>query len=278
VAAIVPVHLYGQMVDMDPVLELAQEHEITVVEDACQAHGAEYFSRSAERWCRAGSMGRVAAFSFYPGKNLGACGEAGAITTNDPELARQCRLLRDHGQSSKYIHERDGFNARLDALQAAFLRVKLPQLPAWNARRRAIACCYDQLLSGQPGLTLPHVPPWSRPSHHLYVVRAANRDALRADLSAAGIDTGIHYPIPLHRIAPYGFSAAQLPVTEACARDIVSLPMFPTLSLPQQRRVAQAVIDSVQRRTPAAVGTEIVRGIDSANGKKVTSEEGRRGA
>ena len=193
VTALVPVHLYGQVADMDPILELAAEHKLIVVEDACQAHGAEYFSRKEGRWRKAGSMGRAAVFSFYPGKNLGACGEAGAITTDDEQLARHCRMLRDHGQSRKYVHDVEGYNNRLDAIQAGILRVKLRHLALWTEQRRECARYYDKLLRDvNARVALPFVAAWSRPVHHLYVVRAAGRDRLREDLASAGIETGIH--------------------------------------------------------------------------------------
>src|SRR2546428_908136 len=184
VTAVLPVHLYGQMADMDPILDLASRYNLIVIEDACQAHGAEYFSRKEGRWRKVGSMGRAAAFSFYPGKNLGACGEAGAITTDDERLARRCQMLRDHGQSRKYFHDFEGYNGRLDSIQAGILRVKLRHLPNWNTKRRENARRYDELLAPAAGaLTLPYVPGWSRPVHHLYVVGLADRDRLRAELA-----------------------------------------------------------------------------------------------
>src|ERR1700735_3171048 len=180
VTAIVPVHLYGQMADMDGILELANQYGLFVVEDACQAHGAEYFSRRQNRWKKAGSMGHAAAFSFYPGKNLGACGEAGAVTTNNAEIARQIRLLRDHGQSRKYYHEVEGYNGRLDAIQAGILQVKLRYLAEWNGQRREAATRYRELLKGiWPDLTLPYEPSWSRSVYHLYVVCTSERDQLQ---------------------------------------------------------------------------------------------------
>jgi dTDP-4-amino-4,6-dideoxygalactose transaminase len=214
VTAVVPVHLYGQMADMDGILELAARYHLTVVEDACQAHGAEYFSQKEARWRKAGSMGRAAAFSFYPGKNLGACGEAGALTTDDEQLARHCQMLRDHGQSEKYLHDIVGYNGWLDAIQAGILRAKLRYLAKWNDRRRENARRYDALLAAAAGtITLPYVPAWSHPAHHLYVVRVAERDRLRADLARGGIDTGIHYPVPLHLKAheALGFCSGDFP-------------------------------------------------------------------
>jgi dTDP-4-amino-4,6-dideoxygalactose transaminase len=247
VKAIVPVHLYGQMADMDPILELAAEHNLVVVEDACQAHGAEYFSSRTRRKHKAGSMGRAAAFSFYPGKNLGACGEAGAVTTDDEEVARRCRMLRDHGQSAKYFHDIEGYNGRLDAIQAGILRAKLRHLAEWNERRRARARRYRILLSGAD-LVVPYVPRWSRPVFHLYVVRVANRSHVQAQLTAAGIGTGIHYPVPLHLCKAYGgllFRKGDFPVAECLASEILSLPMFPELASESQQRVVDALVESL---------------------------------
>jgi dTDP-4-amino-4,6-dideoxygalactose transaminase len=239
--AVLPVHLYGQMCDMDAILALAEEHNLAVIEDACQAHGAEYFSRKQNRWCKAGSMGRAAAFSFYPGKNLGACGEAGAVTTSDPQIAQKVRMLRDHGQAKKYYHEIEGYNGRLDAIQAGFLRVKLRYLDLWNTRRREAARVYNELLAGIPGVTVPYEPEWSRAIYHLYVVRTPHRDKMQKHLAESGVATGLHYPIPLHLQSPYmsrngGFFAA-----ERAAAEILSLPMFPQLEPAMQRQVASAI-------------------------------------
>jgi dTDP-4-amino-4,6-dideoxygalactose transaminase len=249
VKAVVPVHLYGQMADMDPILDLAERYNLLVIEDACQAHGAEYFSRKESRWRKAGSMGKAAAFSFYPGKNMGACGEAGAVTTNDAELARKVRMLRDHGQAQKYYHDTEGYNSRLDAIQAGILRIKLRHLTAWNARRRECACRYQELLgSADPEIQLPHEPSWSKAVHHLYVVRVQNRDGLQKHLAEAGIGTGIHYPIPLHLQKAYkhlGYRKGDFPVCEGVAADILSLPMFPGLEYDQQDRIAQQVLEFV---------------------------------
>jgi dTDP-4-amino-4,6-dideoxygalactose transaminase len=246
VTAVVPVHLYGQMADMDPILELAARYDFIVIEDACQAHGAEYLSKKKGRWCKAGSMGRAAAFSFYPGKNLGACGEAGAVTTDDEGVARWCQMLRDHGQSRKYFHDIEGYNGRLDAIQAGFLRVKLRHLATWNDQRRERARRYDELFAYTDGsVILPAVPQWSRPVYHLYVVRVADREALQAHLAADGIATGIHYPVPLHLAEAYkalGFRTGDFPVAERAASHIVSLPMYPTLTSEQQERVVSSVI------------------------------------
>lgn len=245
VAAVVPVHLYGQTADMDPILEVAAEFGLQVFEDSCQAHGAEYFSRKENRWRTAGSMGRAAAFSFYPGKNLGACGEAGAITTNDEELAQKMRMIRDHGQRQKYYHQVEGYNGRLDSIQAGILRVKLRRLREWTAGRQEAARRYRDLLSDiGPAVTLPVEPEWTRAVYHLYVIRIADRDELMKHLGASGIGTGIHYPIPLHLQDAYrelGYAEGDFPVTERVAREIVSLPMFPGLAVEQQERVAAGV-------------------------------------
>src|SRR5579872_4684841 len=184
---------------MDRILDLAAHYGLLVIEDACQAHGAEYYSQKQGRWMKAGSMGRAAAFSFYPGKNLGACGEAGAVTTNDACLAGVVKTIRDHGQAKKYYHDVEGYNGRLDALQAGLLAVKLPHLAGWNAARRERAAEYNRLLSNvERTLQLPHEPSWSRAVYHLYVVRTNDREGLMNHLKKAGIFTGIHYPIPLH--------------------------------------------------------------------------------
>ncbi|MFQ5796942.1 MAG: DegT/DnrJ/EryC1/StrS family aminotransferase, partial [Candidatus Bipolaricaulia bacterium] len=250
VTALIPVHLYGQMADMDAILALAERYNLIVIEDACQAHGAEYLSKKQDRWHKAGSMGRVAAFSFYPGKNLGACGEAGAITTDDERLARRCQMLRDHGQSRKYFHDIEGYNGRLDAIQAGLLGVKLRHLAKWNEQRRERARGYDELFADAEGtVTLPHVPFWSRPIYHLYVVRVADRERLQKDLAAAGIGTGIHYPVPLHLAKAYealGFCPGDFPVAEQAASQVLSLPMFPGLSPEQQERVVACVVESTR--------------------------------
>lgn len=254
VAGVAPVHLYGQPADMDPILELAAQYKLVVVEDACQAHGAEYFSRRENRWRKAGSMGVAGAFSFYPGKNLGACGEGGAVTTNDAEIAKTIRMIRDHGQAQKYYHSIEGYNGRLDAIQAGFLRVKLRHLADWNEKRRAAAARYRALFGGMDGrMVLPYEPEWTRAIYHLYVVRVANRDDLMKQLGAVGIGTGIHYPVPLHIQDAYkdlGYREGDLPVTERVAKEIVSLPMFPQLTAEQQDRVVKEAVGL----TAAAVG------------------------
>ena len=246
VTAVVPVHLYGQCADMDAILELAHRYKLIVVEDACQAHGAEYFSKKENRWRKAGSMGHVGAFSFYPGKNLGACGEAGAVTTHDEELARKMRMIRDHGQAKKYYHDMEGYNGRLDAMQAGFLHVKLAHLANWNAARRERAAEYNKLLEGAEGSVVrPFEPSWSRAVYHLYVVRTHDRDGMMNHLKEAGIATGIHYPIPLHMQKAYdylNYRQGDFPVTEKIASEIVSLPMYPTLQPEQQARVVREIL------------------------------------
>jgi len=255
VTAVVPVHLYGQTADMDPILELAERFGLKLVEDACQAHGAEYFSRRHNRWFKAGSMGCAAAFSFYPGKNLGACGEAGAVTTNDEEIARRIRTIRDHGQAKKYYHDMEGYNGRLDAIQAGILRVKLRHLAVWNEKRRECAASYQELLGAATDvLKPPFEPSWAKSVYHLYVIQVQKRDQLIKRLGDAGIGSGIHYPIPLHLQKAYqnlGYHAGDFPVTEMAAERIVSLPMFPGLNRVQQQRVAQNVMDFVTSATDA---------------------------
>jgi dTDP-4-amino-4,6-dideoxygalactose transaminase len=246
ISAVVPVHLYGQTADMDPILKLAEAFNLLVVEDACQAHGAEYFTQKQDAWQKAGSIGKAGAFSFYPGKNLGACGEAGAVTTNDPDLAQRVRMLRDHGQAEKYYHDIEGYNGRLDAIQAGILRLKLAHLSIWNSLRREKAEIYRELLSSLDGLILPVEPSWARAVYHLYVIRIQDRQGLQADLKAAGIGTGIHYPIPLHLQRAYralGYEQGDFPVTEKVAPEILSLPMYPQLTDAEQETVAQTVMD-----------------------------------
>jgi dTDP-4-amino-4,6-dideoxygalactose transaminase len=250
VTAVVPVHLYGQMADMDAILSLADKFGLTVIEDACQAHGAEYFSKKLNRWMKAGSMGRAAAFSFYPGKNLGACGEAGAVTTNDPVLASRVKMLRDHGQAQKYYHDVEGYNGRMDAIQAGLLNVKLPHLPAWNAQRRDHAMEYNRLLQENAAITLPQQPSNSRAVYHLYVIRTADREGMMNHLKKAGIGTAIHYPIPLHlqnASASLKYSKGDFPVAERVAPEILSLPMFPQLTAQQQTRVAEEILAFTSR-------------------------------
>ena len=246
VTAVVPVHLYGQPADMDSIAEIADRFGLLVVEDACQAHGAEYYSRKEKVWKKAGAMGRAAAFSFYPGKNLGACGEAGAVTTNDDEIARHVRMLRDHGQSRKYYHDMEGYNGRLDAIQAGILHAKLAHLGEWNESRRQAAVRYRELFNTANGSEFPpYEPDWSKPVYHLYVIRVRDRDSLLRRLAEENIGAGIHYPVPLHLQKAYdsfGYKSGDFPVTEKVASEIVSLPMFPNLSAEQQTRVVRAIL------------------------------------
>jgi dTDP-4-amino-4,6-dideoxygalactose transaminase len=242
--AVIPVHLYGQPADMDLILEISRKYDLVVVEDACQAHGAELFSEKERRWKRAGSMGHAAAFSFYPTKNLGACGEGGAVTTNSLEIAQKVGILRDHGQNKKYFHEMEGYNGRLDALQAGILRIKLRYLEEWNEKRRQKAHLYTELLSSLDGVTIPHEPPWARVVYHLYVIRTSKRDQLRDYLLRNRISTGLHYPIPLHLQAAYrnlGYKAGDFPVAEKIASEIISLPMYPELTYDQQKEVLDRI-------------------------------------
>jgi dTDP-4-amino-4,6-dideoxygalactose transaminase len=255
VTAIVPVHLYGQTADMDPILELGARFGLVVIEDACQAHGAEYFSRKQNRWMKAGSMGRAAAFSFYPGKNLGACGEAGAVTTNDAALAKKISVLRDHGQAQKYYHDVEGYNGRLDAIQAGFLSTKLKRLPDWNEKRRQHAESYRQLLGRCEAVILPREPKWSKAVYHLFVIRVAGRERLKHHLRTAGIGTGIHYPIPLHLQKAYAaflYKRGDFPITERVAVEILSLPMFPELTEGMQVRIAEETAACVSRLATVA--------------------------
>ena len=246
VTAVIPVHLYGQTADMDPILELADRFKLVVIEDACQAHGAEYFSKKENRWRKAGSMGRAAAFSFYPGKNLGACGEGGAITTNDEIVARHSKMLRDHGQSQKYYHDIEGYNGRLDAIQAGILSVKLRHLTEWNRRRQEVARIYDGMLTSFEEVVAPCQPEWSRSVYHLYVIRVQDREGLQKHLAEAKISTGIHYPVALHLQHAYkqlGYKQGDFPVAEKVASEILSLPMYPQLEPRDQTRVVQAILE-----------------------------------
>ena len=264
VTAVIPVHLYGQIADMDAILDLADKYGLTVIEDACQAHGAEYFSKRHNRWMKAGTMGRAAAFSFYPGKNLGACGEGGAVTTDDADVAEKVRTLRDHGQVKKYVHTLEGYNGRLDSIQAGILSAKLPHLDRWSSQRRERAEAYNQLLENNDAVIRPHEPSWSRAVYHLYVIRTGNRDGLIDFLKSKGIGAAIHYPIPLHLQKVYtylNYSREELPVASQVAEEIVSLPMFPQLSADNQARVVK----------------EVRAFTSSAAGKQTEGKEGARG-
>ncbi|MFP4477544.1 MAG: DegT/DnrJ/EryC1/StrS family aminotransferase [Desulfatibacillaceae bacterium] len=235
--AVMPVHLYGTPADMDPICGIARRHGLKVVEDAAQAHGARY------KGARAGGLGDAAGFSFYPGKNLGALGDGGAVVTNDPDLAHRVRILRNYGSEVKYHNKVKGYNSRLDELQAALLRVRLACLDEWNARRTTVAQKYAQELAGIPGLSLPEVPEWSEPVWHLYVVRHPDRETLRQRLEAAGIGTLVHYPVPPHRSEAYAreCEGLQFPVTDRLADTVLSLPMGPHLTREQQGRVISAI-------------------------------------
>ncbi|HEX2980927.1 MAG TPA: DegT/DnrJ/EryC1/StrS family aminotransferase [Anaerolineaceae bacterium] len=241
VAAVLPVHLYGLPADLAAIRPLCERFGLALFEDACQAHGAEIHLDG--KWQKAGSIGAAAAFSFYPGKNLGAIGDAGAVATNDPALAEKMRQLRNHGSGEKYIHTTHaGWNARLDALQAAVLSIKLKHLDEWNARRRQAAAWYDELLADLP-VERPVEPADRKHVYHLYVIRTEERDRLRKALSDCGVETGIHYPIPLHRQQAYAWMAlseGRFPNAETSARTILSLPMHPYLTREQVERVSEA--------------------------------------
>ncbi|MDM7925132.1 MAG: DegT/DnrJ/EryC1/StrS family aminotransferase [bacterium] len=243
VRAVVPVHLFGHCADMDPIFEIAKKHDLLVIEDACQAHGAVYKGGK-----KAGAMATVGCYSFYPGKNLGACGEGGAVVTSDADMDRTVRMLRDHGQSKKYIHEIEGYNGRLDAIQAAILRIKLKHLGEWNAARRKNAKLYDSLFEGVRGVTVVNEPSWSTSVYHLYVIKVADRDTVQKKLGDKGVATALHYPIPLHLQEAYkglGYKKGDFPVSEKQAEEILSLPMFPELTEEQIRYVADSVKECV---------------------------------
>ena len=235
--AIMPVHLYGQVVDMDPLLSIARRRGLVVIEDAAQAHGAEYKGR------RAGSLGDIACFSFYPGKNLGACGEGGMVTTNDAELTRKVRMLRDWGAEKKYDHRLKGYNYRMEGIQGAVLRVKLRRLENWTAARRRAAAEYNRLFAGS-GVRTPVEAPYARHVYHVYAIRSKQRDAWQSALQAQGIATGIHYPTPVHMLpafADLGYPAGRFPHSERAANEVLSLPMYPELSNDQCETVSEAV-------------------------------------
>ncbi|HSU52906.1 MAG TPA: DegT/DnrJ/EryC1/StrS family aminotransferase [Candidatus Dormibacteraeota bacterium] len=243
--AIIPVHIFGQMADMDPILSVARRHGSPVVEDACQAHGAEYKGR------KAGSVGVAGCFSFYPGKNLGAFGEAGAITTDEPELRAKVQVLRDHGQAAKHQHSTIGWNARMDGIQAAVLSVKLKRLRASNEARRKHASLYDELLAEEPRVIRPIAAAHNVHVYHIYAVRVEDRDGVMERMKARGVNCGIHYPVPIHLQKAYGFLGLQagcFPVAEKCAQEFLSLPMYPELSEEQIEFVATALKESLQPR------------------------------
>jgi dTDP-4-amino-4,6-dideoxygalactose transaminase len=236
--AIMPVHLYGQCADMGEIMRIAEKHHLPVIEDAAQAHGASF------RGHQAGTLGKAACFSFYPGKNLGAYGDAGAITTNDDELAARVRRLRNHGRKDKYEHIESGYGERLDTLQAAILQVKLAQLASWNSKRRDLADCYTEMLENIPGLQTPSVRPGSEHVFHLYVVRHSQRDALIDHLKQHKIQSGVHYPIPLHLQPAFkqlGYAEGAFPITEQLAKTIISLPIFPEMTEGELMRVCDAI-------------------------------------
>ena len=238
VRAIIPVHLYGQPVDMDPILEIAQKRNIAVIEDACQAHGARYKDR------KTGSLGAAGCFSFYPGKNLGAYGEGGAVVTQDEEIAGKIRMIRDHGQEKKYYHDIEGYNGRLDSIQAGVLRIKLKRLEEWNMSRRENAACYNELLSKMQGVILPAEAAFASSVYHLYVILVEDRDGLQKILGEKGIGTGLHYPVPLHLQKAYthlGYKEGSFPASENAAKRLISLPMFPELTKEQIEYVVQSI-------------------------------------
>ena len=236
--ALLPVHLYGQPADMGPIMEIARRHGLKVIEDCAQAHGAKYYGQ------KVGTFGDAACFSFYPGKNLGAYGDGGAVVTNNDEIAEQVRLLRNHGQHEKYVHSIEGYCHRLDNLQAAILRVKLPYLDDWNEHRRRAAAMYDRLLQDAPKIITPFVLPNVEPVYHLYVIQVPERDRVRSALQAEGIETGIHYPIPLHQQPAYahlGHRSEDFPITAALGPKILSLPMFPEITSAQIEKVVSSL-------------------------------------
>jgi dTDP-4-amino-4,6-dideoxygalactose transaminase len=241
--AIIPVHLFGQVADIDPILEIARRHKVPVIEDACQAHGAEYNGK------RAGSLGVAGCFSFYPGKNLGAMGEAGALVTDDVNLKDQVAMLRDHGQRKKYHHAVVGWNARMDGIQGAVLKIKLKYLEKGNEARRRHAALYGQLLGEERALRLPQEASGRRHVYHVYAVRTKRRDAIIEEMSARGVQCGIHYPIPVHLQEAYqslGLAKGAFPVAERCAEEFLSLPMFPELNVEQIETVARELKDVIR--------------------------------
>jgi dTDP-4-amino-4,6-dideoxygalactose transaminase len=270
--AIIPVHLYGQPADMDPILQIARRHGLVVIEDAAQAHGAKYKGRPI------GSLGNAAAFSFYPAKNLGAYGDAGMLVTNDAQIADAVRMLRNYGQTEKYHHKVRGYNCRLDTVQAAILRVKLPYIDRWNAQRVQNAQLYHALLADcVDGLALPVQAEYAESVHHLYVVRVADRERLKNHLNKRQIATGVHYPVPLHLQPAYddlGYRAGDFPITEQYAKEVLSLPMFPELQPEMIKHVAAAIkeilptsADRPLRSQAATLGSiSILNGVNTQEG------------
>jgi dTDP-4-amino-4,6-dideoxygalactose transaminase len=238
------VHLYGRPANLSAILEIAERHRLAVIEDACQAHGARYNGK------RVGGFGRAAAFSFYPGKNLGAYGEGGALTTNDDELAHFAREMRDHGQTSRYYHGRMGYNYRMDGFQGAVLRVKLKRLPQWTARRQEVAQLYRRLLA-EARVKLPQDEPHVESVYHLFVVYVENRDAVRAALEKRGIGTAIHYPVPIHlqkAAASLGYGPGSFPLTEKACSTVFSMPLFPEMTNEQAECAARTLAEIVGNR------------------------------
>ena len=241
--AVIPVHLFGQTADMNPIMAIAKKHGLVVIEDACQAHGALYQGKPA------GSIGDAGCFSFYPGKNLGAYGEAGAVVTSNDDAAAKMRVFREHGQPKKYFHDMIGWNCRMDGMQAAVLSVKLKHLPAWNEARRKHAQQYNQLLAGIPGILLPHEAGYAQHVYHIYALRNGRRDELMTSLGDKGIASGIHYPVPLHLTGAYqhlGYKEGSFPVSERIARELVSLPMFPELNQEQIKYVVAGIKEFIK--------------------------------
>jgi dTDP-4-amino-4,6-dideoxygalactose transaminase len=252
--AVIPVHIFGQTADMDPILAIARKHGLYVIEDACQAHGAEYKGQ------KAGSLGDVGCFSFYPGKNLGAFGEAGAVVAQSFEVQEKIRILRDHGQVRKYHHTMVGWNSRMDGIQAAVLGAKLGELESGNNSRRSHAAHYDAAFSGIDGLVIPFHAPYSRHVYHVYAIRVQKRDQVMQALAENGIGCGVHYPVPVHLQEAYrdlGYKQGDFPVAEKCAREFISLPMFPSLTVGQ--------LEFVVRGVEKAVGAEAMNGINKGN-------------
>ena len=239
--AILPVHLYGQAADMDPILEIARKHGLKVLEDVAQAFGGEYKGR------KLGTLGDAGAFSFFPSKNLGAYGDGGLIATNDDQVAELARMLRAHGARKKYYNEMPGYNSRLDALQAAILRVKLPHVDAWNEARRWVARTYNELLKDVPGVVIPCEAPYAKHVYHQYTVRIpeGRRDEVQRRLAEMGIGTMVYYPVPLHRLPVYGYPEGTFPEAERAAREVLSLPMWPGMKSDTQQKIWEAILYAI---------------------------------